>query len=75
MSDVMAEMQKTNKELCRGCIYSIIISGSRYACDYMDKAKQRRNCPVGWCNKYEPKIKKRKIHMKPRGSGIAVEAL
>lgn len=66
------EMQRTSQQLCRSCRFSMPISGIAYACDYLCMTKTRRNCPIGWCDKYEPR-KRKKVVMKQRGLGLRVE--
>ena len=61
----MAEMRKTTREFCQKCKYSIsngATTGSKYSvtCGYFEKTEKRRGCPVGWCDKFEPKVKRRK---------------
>lgn len=58
----MGEMIKTTRAICKSCKYgmtiSMTINGKQiYACDYLSRAKKRRNCEVGECDKYESKRK------------------
>ena len=55
------EMIKTTPKLCRKCKYSSINGqGCRdIACMYIEYTRQRRGCPVGMCDKYEPKKRKK----------------
>lgn len=50
-------MIKTTAKLCRKCRYSSINGqGCKdVACMYIEYTKKRRGCPVGMCDKYEPK--------------------
>ena len=51
--------KKTNARLCQRCRYKVELSGSTPYCDYLHKTGERRNCPVGWCDKYEPRNKRK----------------
>lgn len=51
----MSEMKKTTIAYCKGCVYNMTISSTVIACDYMHMTGQRRGCPVGYCDKKEPK--------------------
>lgn len=53
------KMRKADQKLCRSCKYGTVLSsGTRVVCDYYGKTGQRRECPVGSCDKYEKKQKK-----------------
>lgn len=49
----MSEMQKTSFKLCKSCRFAMRLNERSFACGYLEKAHARRNCPVGWCDKYE----------------------
>lgn len=57
----MSEMIKTSDKLCKTCKYSMSIKSIYVACDYLYKTGNLRNCPIGYCDKYEkgkrPRIK------------------
>ena len=50
----MAEMVKTTREYCMGCIYSTFESknSTSYSCDYLCMTGKRRGCKVGECDKF-----------------------
>lgn len=54
-----------NGKLCAKCFYSTGTSGNMIdlTCDYLAVSGKRRMCPVGWCNKFEPKgnVKKKNV--------------
>lgn len=47
--------RKTSQRLCKSCKYHIAFSaGMKYtACYYIVRTQQRRDCPIGWCDKYK----------------------
>lgn len=53
----MGLMKKTSKEYCMDCKYHFggetSGSKSRVCCVYILKTGERRNCPVGFCDKFE----------------------
>lgn len=51
---------RTSQKMCRRCRYSTTISGNYNVCYYISYTKKHRGCPVGWCDKYEPKRRKRR---------------
>ena len=58
----MGEMHKTSPAYCGKCKYSY---GGGYFNTICDRylvlgIGNRRGCPVGWCDKFEPKTKKYK---------------
>ena len=49
-------MNKTTPHDCQKCKHSTVIKSLHYvACDYYLNTGKRRGCPVGWCDKFEPK--------------------
>ena len=61
MRQVTEDMIQVDKKKCRSCIHLWIQGASGVtACQYVLNTGQRRECPVGWCNKFEPKKRKRK---------------
>ena len=55
------KMVRTSKSFCRQCRFGIDMGGqTRVDCNYYLDTGQRRNCEVGWCDKYQPR--KRKKH-------------
>ena len=57
---------KDNK-LCKSCKYSITLKADITACYYVIDTKQRRNCPIGLCDKYEKGKRKEKNGIDLRG--------
>lgn len=52
---------KTNKDICKKCKYHFGADGGGIlCCDYLEMTGKRRNCPVGFCDKFEPIIGKRR---------------
>lgn len=47
--------RKTSQRLCKSCKYHIAMSaGMNYtACYYIVRTQQSRDCPIGWCDKYQ----------------------
>lgn len=63
----MAEMVKTSYSYCRKCKYSAIHNANKKGeegttqpttCNYLLETKKRRGCPVGLCDKFEPRDEK-----------------
>ena len=51
---------RVDKAMCKKCKYGkTFVSGNTWYCDYLLMKKQRKGCPYGWCNKFEPKKQKR----------------
>ena len=48
----MGRMKKTTTKYCLDCKFAFY-GGSVVCCDYFEKTGNRRNCPVGYCDKYE----------------------
>ena len=50
----MAEMVKTTREYCMGCIYCTFESknSTSYSCDYICMTGKRRGCKIGECDKF-----------------------
>ena len=67
----MGDMIKTSKNVCKSCKYSMIMNETIYACDYMGRVGELRNCPIGWCDKYKPKPKRKSV-MRWRGQGFKI---
>ena len=53
-------MTKTSVKYCRKCIYSYKHSQTEIMCGYYLQTRLRRGCPVGMCDKFEKKGRKRK---------------
>ena len=60
----MAEMKKTSKSYCLKCKYSRKLSDTCVFCGYIDMEGKSRSCPVGMCDKFEKKDRKRKVKLK-----------
>lgn len=56
----MAEMKKTSKAYCGKCKYLRKLSSTEEFCRYIEIAGKSRGCPVGMCDKFESKGRKRK---------------
>ena len=58
--DSARNFRKTSQRLCKSCKYHIAFSaGMKYtACYYIVRTQQSRDCPIGWCDKYEKGIPK-----------------
>lgn len=63
----MAEMVQTSNSYCRKCKFSAIHNTNRKSedgvtqqitCNYLLVTKNRRGCPVGYCDKFEPRDEK-----------------
>ena len=58
---MLNKMVKTSPSYCRSCTYGIMNSTQKYPiCDYYCRTHERRNCPVGWCDKHKYKKNARK---------------
>ena len=66
----MGEMTKTSIKYCRKCKYAYKHNQTEIMCGYYLQTRLRRGCPVGMCDKFEKKGRKRKVklklQMKPR---------
>ena len=52
---------RTSRKVCGQCRYSkVFSSGNEQYCDYLLMAKRRRNCPQEWCDKYEPRKRRKR---------------
>ena len=60
----MGEMTKTSTKYCRKCKYSWKHSDTDIIYGYIVDTKMRRGCPVGMCDKFEKKGRKRKVKLK-----------
>lgn len=61
----MGEMTKTSAKYCRKCIYSYKHSQTEVMCGYYSQTGLRRGCPVGMCDKFEKRgRKKRRVQLK-----------
>lgn len=49
----MCEMKKTSGAYCKKCRYSSHTGWGMYMCMYFDETGQRRNCEIGYCDKFE----------------------
>lgn len=54
----MSRMIKTSDNLCKSCKYSKYYNLSGCYCDYLCMTYKRRNCKIGYCDKYTPKENK-----------------
>jgi predicted metal-binding protein len=54
------EMIKTTIHVCKKCRFSEWSNNSNVTCGYFSMTKKLRNCPIGLCDKYEQRRKKRK---------------
>lgn len=55
------KMVRTSNSFCRQCAYGIDMGGkTRVDCNYYLDTGKRRNCDVGWCDKYQPRKRKKK---------------
>lgn len=57
----MSEMVRTTPAMCKKCKYSLVNGQSKNdtTCAYIEFKKKSRGCPVGWCDKYERKGRKK----------------
>ena len=60
----MGEMTKTSIKYCRKCIYSYKHSQTEIMCGYYLQTRLRRGCPVGMCDKFEKKGRKKRVKLK-----------
>lgn len=70
----MAELIKCTKSVCKRCMYSVVFSGESMSCDYIGATNEsrcfvkngegKRRIPQGYCDKFEPKQKRRKTIQK-----------
>lgn len=58
----MGEMVKTSDAYCKGCKYSLVNIGGtdRYCCNYISITGHSRKCPIGLCDKHEPRKSKKR---------------
>lgn len=54
------EIRKTTAQVCKTCVYSKVFSGGMRMCDYLGMTRKRRDCPVGYCDKYKTKSQMRR---------------
>ena len=65
MRQVTEDMIQVDKKKCRSCIHSWKnYASSEMACQYVVNTGHSRECPVGWCNKFEPRKRGRKSNAK-----------
>lgn len=57
-------MVKTSTKYCRKCKYSWKHSNTEIICGYIVETKMSRGCPVGMCDKFESRGRKRKVKLK-----------
>ena len=60
----MAEMVKTSAKYCRKCKYAFKHSDTDIICGYILRTDMSRGCPVGMCDKFEKKGRKKKVQLK-----------
>lgn len=53
--EITPDMRETNYEMCHSCRYGWGSYGEAF-CQYILITDEKRECPVGWCNKYEPLV-------------------
>ena len=56
------EMIKTTIHVCKKCRFSEWSNSANVTCGYYTTTGSHRNCEVGWCDKYQPR-KRKKIDM------------
>lgn len=54
------EMIKTSITVCKKCKFSEWSNNSNVTCGYFSMTKKLRNCPIGLCDKYQPRKRKKK---------------
>lgn len=47
-------MDKTSSRYCQKCKYRVSDRSYGSICQYIVMTHKRRDCPVGWCDKFEP---------------------
>ena len=60
----MGEMIKTSIKYCRKCKYSYKHNQTEIMCGYYLQTRSRRGCPVGMCDKFEKKGRKKRVQLK-----------
>lgn len=60
----MGEMTKTSTKYCQKCKYSYKLNSTDIVCGYILRTKKSSGCPVGMCDKFEKKCRKRKVKLK-----------
>lgn len=61
----MGEMTKTSVKYCRKCKYAYKNNQTEVMCGYYLQTRLRRGCPVGMCDKFEKRgRKKRRVQLK-----------
>lgn len=61
----MGEMTKTSVKYCRKCKYAYKHNQTEIMCGYYLQTRLRRECPVGMCDKFEKRgRKKRRVQLK-----------
>lgn len=60
----MGEMTKTSIKYCRKCKYAYKNNQTEIMFGYYLQTRLRRECPVGMCDKFEKKGRKRKVKLK-----------
>jgi hypothetical protein len=58
--ETVSGMRKTSEKMCRKCRYSGATSGGMVMCEYMAIEYHSRGCPVGLCDKFDLRKKRRK---------------
>lgn len=62
----MGEMKKTSPEYCKKCIYSYSTTSiGTTVCNYLNDTDKLRNCPVGWCDKFEGRKGNKRVRRFP----------
>lgn len=60
----MEEMVRTSPRYCNKCKYSYKHNQTEIMCGYYSKTGLRRRCPVGMCDKFEKKGRKKMVQLK-----------
>ncbi len=51
---------KTTIHVCKKCRFSEWSNNANVTCGYYTITGSHRNCEIGWCDKYQPRKKKKK---------------
>ena len=60
----MGEMTKASVKYCRKCKYAYKHNQTEVMCGYYLQTRLRRGCPVGMCDKFEKKGRKKMVQLK-----------
>lgn len=54
------QMVRTSRSFCRQCRFGMDYGGrTAVYCNYLEMTGKLRDCPVGWCDKYQPRKRKK----------------